>query len=133
MLRLHPRSTPRGHLLPYTTLVRSTGTEPGPDCVVLDIGDTDRHAAARCDDDLRQIALIGCLARHTDQDLLAAAFDVAGAAVGIIALECSDDIVERQIECRQRSRVRSHMILPGVAADRVDLGEAGDLPNLRPA
>src|SRR3546814_9458893 len=102
-----------------------TRAEPGADCDVRDIGDTDRHAAARCDDDLRQITLIGCLARHTDQDLLAAAFDVAGAAVGIIALECSDDIVERQIECRQRSRVRRRMILPGVAAERVDLGDAG--------
>src|SRR3546814_17612578 len=63
---------------------------------------------------------------------ISAAFDVAGAAVGIIALECSDDIVERQIECRQRSRVRSHMILPGVAADRVDLGDARDRTHLRP-
>src|SRR3546814_12332085 len=77
-----------------------TRAEPGANCDVRDIGDTDRHAAARCDDDLRQIALIGCLARHTDQDLLAAAFDVAGAAVGIIALECSDDIVERSEERR---------------------------------
>src|SRR3546814_16293671 len=71
-----------------------TRAEPGADCDVRDIGDTDRHAAARCDDDLRQIALIGCLARHPAQDLLAAAFDVAGSADCIIALECSADIVE---------------------------------------
>src|SRR3546814_14292157 len=61
-----------------------TRAEPGADCDVRDIGDTDRHAAARCDDALRQIALIGCLARPPDQDLLAAAFAVAGAAVGLI-------------------------------------------------
>src|SRR3546814_8238552 len=91
-----------------------------------------RNAAAGGDDDLRQVALIVRLPRHPDQYLFAAALDIAGAAICIIGLQRGDDIVEREIERSERGRIGGHMILAGIAADRVDLGGPRAAAHLRP-
>ena len=111
---------------------RGACAEPRADRDIGDVGDPDRNPAAGGDDDLRQVTLIIGLTRHADQNLFAAALDITGPAVGIIGLECGDDIVEREIERGERGRVGCHMILAGIAADRVDLGDPRNRAHLRP-
>src|SRR3546814_7414031 len=69
-----------------------------------DVGDADGNAAAIGDDDRFEVVDPGRLARHTDQILLAIALDIAGADIGVVAIERIDHIVEGQAIGRQPLR-----------------------------
>ena len=112
-------------------LRRRAGAQSRPDNDIRDIGDPDRYTAARGDDDLRQVVGVGRLTRHTNEDLFTAALDIARAGIGVVAFERFDHVGHRQFERRQSVGVRRHMILLGIAADSVDLGNARDGPHLR--
>ncbi len=112
-------------------LGRRAGPETRADRDIGHILDADGHAAARRDQDFREVLLVTGLAGNADQDLLAAALDIACAAIGIVALQRADDVVEREIERRQRGGIGGDMILAGIAADRVDLRDPGHRAHLR--
>lgn len=71
------------------------------------------------------------LSRRPDQVLLALALDVAGADVGVVAVQRRHDVGQRQAVGRQLLGVRRHQVFLGVAADGIDFRHAGNVAHLR--
>ena len=111
-------------------LGRGAGAQLGADADLGYIGDADRNPAARRDDDAAQVFLVRRLPRYSDQDLFAAALDIAGTPVGVVAFERLDHVGKRQTHRSKLHRIGRDMILALIAADRVDLGDAGDRAQL---
>ncbi|MNJ59365.1 hypothetical protein D3C77_550470 [compost metagenome] len=63
--------------------------------------------------------------------MLAAAFHIAGADVGIVAFQGRNQIVEGQFIGGQTLGVRCNQVLVGIAADGVDLGHTRHVAQLR--
>ena len=95
------------------------------------VADADRQAAARADDDVADLADAAHLPRRAHQVLLAVALDVACADVGVVRHQGRHDVAEGESVGDQPRRIGQHMELPLVAADRVDLDDAGHGAKLR--
>ena len=108
------------------------GTRPqiGAFLDLSDVQDADRDAVARTDDDLADLLDVRHLPRRTDEILLAILFDVAGADVVVVVRERRHDVAEAELVGHQLGRIRKHVELLLEAADRVDLVDAGDVPEL---
>ena len=62
---------------------------------------------------------------------LARTGDLASTDVGVVALERLDQVAQREVELDERRGVGHNVELPLQASPGVDLGHAGDLPQLR--
>ncbi len=111
---------------------RGAGPQVLADADVGDVADDDRRTVVRRDADPAQLVERGHLARHAHEVLAAEALDVAGADVDVVALERYAQVRERQLEREQRGGAWRDDVLPLVAADHVDLGDAGHARELRP-
>ena len=96
-----------------------------------DVGNADDPRAARRDHHRTDRRGIAELSRHAHQHLLAALLDVAGADVGVAALQRIDQVIETEVECDQPGQIGSDLHLPGIAADRVDLDDSRHRAELR--
>ena len=65
-----------------------------------------------CSSDLADVGDGADLARGADQVLLAAALDVAGAHVGVVAFQRVDDVRQRDAIGSQTARIGSNVVLP---------------------
>ena len=97
-----------------------------------DVADDDGRAVVRRDADGANLVERADLPRHAHQVLAAEALDVAGADVDVVALERCREVRQRQAEREQRGGAGRDDVLPLVAADHVDLGNAGHARELRP-
>jgi hypothetical protein len=95
------------------------------------VPDAHRHAPARADHDVADFLGIRDLPGGADQVLLAVSFDVAGADIGIVGRQRRHHVAERQLVRHQAGRVRQHVELLFVAADRVHLDDTGNRAQLR--
>ena len=81
--------------------------------------------------DLFQVLQALGLPGDPDEILLAIAFDVARAHIGVIAGQRRNHIVDSEPISREPLRPRRHVILTLEAADSVDLRNAWDVTQLR--
>jgi hypothetical protein len=88
------------------------------------------HALAGRHADTADVLKTRHLAGHAHQVLVAEALDVAGADVGVVALQRRKQVGQRQALRQQRLRARRHHHLLFRAANEVDLGDAGYLEQL---
>ena len=95
------------------------------------IADADRHALVRADDDVPDFGDVGDLARRADEVLLAVPLDVSRADICVVGCERRHDIAKRQLVRHQPGRIGKHVKLLLVAADGVDLDDAGHRSQLR--
>ena len=95
------------------------------------IAHADRCAVRGGDDNVGDVVDRRHLARRADQQLFAAALDIAGADVGVVALQRRDQIVEGQVVSGQALGVWRNLIFLGEAADGIDLGHAWHVAQLR--
>ena len=79
---------------------------------------------------LFNIANGGQLPGRAHQQLLAVAFDIAGAAIGVIGPQGADQFIHRDAELQQPLGRRRDVVLLVVAANGVDLDHAGHLGQL---
>ncbi len=102
---------------------------------VLHLGDVvhvDRHAFTAGQHDVADLLQVGDLAGNADQELLAVAFDVAGADVLVVGLHRLCHVLQREAQRAQACRIRRDVHLTLEATDGVDLGHAGHVAQLRP-
>ena len=102
---------------------------------VADLGDLmqiDRPAAFGADDDIAKILELERAPDVADQELAAVLVGKAAAGVGAEALQRAFHLLERDAEGAHRRRIRRNPELPDLAADRDDLGDAGDGQQARP-
>ena len=90
------------HLL--TVFGGSTGTQFFTQPNFSHITDTDRNTIGVLDDDVGDVSDIANLPRGADQELLAAAFNVARTNVGIIALQRNHNVLQAEAMCDQALR-----------------------------
>ena len=95
------------------------------------VPDADRHIAFGADDDVADFVEGRHLAGRANQVLLAALLDVAGADVGVVPGERFQDVPEVQAVGDQLRGIGGDVELLQVAADGVDLGDAGNVAQLR--
>jgi len=91
----------------------------------------DRRAVDVGHDDVGDVFGARHLPRRTDQQLLAAALDVTGADVGVVALQRRDQIGEREFVRSEAFWVRRNLIFLGETTDGVDLGDTRHVAQLR--
>ena len=89
------------------------------------------YACAIADDDLADFFDIPHLARGADQILLAAVLDVPCAHVRVVLAEGCHDILEGEPVPDELGGIRCYVELLDVATDRVDVGHARDVSQLR--
>ena len=92
----------------------------------------DRNAGTMRDDYLFDVAQARNLAGRADQVLLAVAFNITGTDAGVVVLQRFSNSVETQPIGKQSSGIRRDVHLAFEAADGVYLGDARNLPQLRP-
>ena len=90
-----------------------------------------RHALARGHHDVGDVGQAQHPPGRADQRLLTAALDVAGADAGVVALERDHHVVEREAVRHELGGVGRDLEILRVAADGVDLGDAGHGAQLR--
>ena len=112
-------------------LTRGPGAQFLADADFGHIPNSHRDALPAADNDIADVVDVGDLARRADQILFAALFDVAGADIGIVALDGGDQILQRQALGHQFVGQGRNLELLGVAADGVDLGHTGHIAQLR--
>ncbi|EJT83311.1 hypothetical protein PPS11_36920 [Pseudomonas putida S11] len=84
------------------------------------MADADWRAIDTGDDDIGDVLGRRHLAWRANQQLLAIALDVAGADVGVVALQRRDQVVEGEFVGRQALGLRRNQVLLGMAANAVD-------------
>src|SRR5262249_54476680 len=97
---------------------------------VGDIANAYRHAARCADHDVADVLDAADLPGRADQVLLAAAFDIAGADVGIVAFERLNEIGQRKPARDEAIGIGGDLELFGIPADGVDLGHSGNIAQL---
>ena len=97
-----------------------------------DIGDPHRDAAAFADDDIGDVLHLLGATGDPQQPLRAVVLDEPGAAVVVVAPESVEHVGVGHAEGQQPGRVRRHQDLLLVAADGIDLDDAGHAQELRP-
>src|SRR5690606_9556190 len=95
------------------------------------VTDPDRHCIAHGDYQLTDVLNAGELSRRPYQPLLAVAFDVSRAGVGVVALQCGNDIFHGEMKRKQLYWFRGHLVLANVTADTVYFCDAGHFEKLR--
>ena len=123
------------HGRPEHDLLSVMGSSTGPQVLpfpdVGHVGDANRNAVARADDDVLDFVDIGDLAGRSHKILLAVAFDIARTDVGVVSSKCRHHLAEAQLVGHQLRRVRQHVKLLFKSSDGVDLNDAGNVPQLR--
>ena len=102
---------------------------PIPTCG--NIADGHRHIVTSGDHGAAQRVGISDLPRHAHELLLAVGLDVAGADIQVVRFEGLHQIAQRHAKREEARRIGRHLILLGVAADAVDLGNTWHLTQLR--
>ncbi len=116
------------HLAPV--LGGRAGAQLAPELDVGHVAHPDRRAFDHVEHDVADLFQRLHLARRAHHELLAAALDVAGAGVGVVAVDRGDQGRQRQPVRRQPVHVGGHQVFLQVAADGVHLGHAGDAAQL---
>ncbi len=98
---------------------------------IRDVLDPQRHAAPCRDDDLADFVDIFDPPARPHDDALAIALDIIGAAAHIIGLDRGDDILEGKAIADQLGRIRLHLVLLHISADRVGASQALHALHLR--
>ena len=112
-------------------LGRGTVADFRADRHVGDIGDADWCVLAIGDDNAGQVLFARCLPRNPDQILRSRSLDIARADIGVVLLQRADHVLDCQAETREPFGIWRDFIFLAITADRIDLGYAGDVPQLR--
>ena len=92
----------------------------------------DRLAIARDNHDVAQIIELGGAADISDQILAVILVDKATPGIAAERPDCLFDLLDGDVEARERRDVRRHTVLAHRAADRDDLTDASDGQQARP-
>jgi hypothetical protein len=85
----------------------------------------------RAEDDALEVLAAGDEAVGADDEVLLVVLDVAAAGVGVGLLERGGDVADRQAERLQALGAEHDLVLAVLAAEAVDLDDAGDAAQLR--
>ena len=97
-----------------------------PTRISRDVAKQQRGAAVRGSTMLPKSPALVARARAAQRVLLGGMLDVPAAEVGVVLPDAHRDVVQRQPVLRQKRRVDVDLELPGLAAPRVDLADAGN-------
>ncbi len=114
-----------------TVLCRRSGTQLTPELDARYIRDTNWHALALRDDEIREILHIAGLARDAHEPLGAVVLDEARAPILVVHAQCGKNVVVRQAEGQQPCRIDGDEYFFLEAADRIDLDDARHAQKLR--
>ncbi len=92
----------------------------------------DRHAFAAGQHDVADLLQVGDLPGDAHQELLAVAFDVAGADVLVVGFHRLRHVLQGKAQRAQACRIRGDVHLTLEATDGVDLGHPRHVAQLRP-
>ena len=95
------------------------------------VADAQDRGTTRTQHDGLDLRDVSHLARYAYQELLTITFDVASTGVLVIGLQCLYNVFKRETERAQPCRIRSDVDLALVAAQGIDLGDTGNVAQLR--